>query len=236
MTPIDPAQTLGEILRAEPGYERVFRQAGFSVARDASRTLDEICREAGLDTETTVRLLIAFSSAAPSAPPSVEIMSLSQICDHLENVHHPALLEKLAQAEALLPVLPNRKTDLLPPRIASIRKHFAKFRGKLTLHLLEEAEALFPLIRQLENRGVAATGVLDLLKDPLARMKKEHSEADEDLAILQNLTAEDANDSCDPEILAKLRQLFGNLEEMLQGQIYQENQVLFRRTLAMLSA
>jgi iron-sulfur cluster repair protein YtfE (RIC family) len=63
-------------------------------------------------------------------------------------------------------------------------------------------------------------------------MKEDHNEADEDLAALAALTTEI------PEKIAKtpagreLLQLFQELEETLQGQIYQENQVLFRRAFA----
>ncbi len=235
MAPIDPAQPLHEILLAEPAYARVFPQIGIDVRRDAARPFAEACREAGLHAPTAARVLAASFPSPVSAPAAMEIMSLSQICNQLERSHHPALLQELARAEALLLALP-KQPAACDSRIDAIREHFAIFRENLVAHLREETETLFPLIRRLETTEIPTPALTNLLKHPLEQMKHEHNEADEGLAALTSLTSNPPGDTCNPAVLAELRDLFQKLEATLQNQIYHENQVLFRRVSAMLSA
>ncbi|MEX2380913.1 MAG: hemerythrin domain-containing protein [Opitutales bacterium] len=116
-----------------------------------------------------------------------------------------------------------------------IQERLTQFREGMTKHLREETEVFFPLIRQLGNSRAARTGAFDLLKSLLAEMRHEHSEMDEALAELEMLIDGYGQTFAHPNHQA-LRDRLNDLQETLQVQIYQENQILFRRVLAALGS
>lgn len=233
MHSVDLHQPLSEILLAEPEYGRVFQRLGMDLSLGSSLSAAEICQRENLEPKTVARMLAAFSPDPSPTPTSVEIMSLSQICDQLEAVQHLALMDQLAQADVFLRnEVASSSAEY--PFLTEIQNRFNLFREKIVNHLQEEAKTLFPLIRHLESEPPTSPAEINRLRNPLLRMKEDHNEVDEDLAALAALTSEIPEELTATEAGRELRQLFQDLEEILQGQIYQENQVLFRRALPLL--
>lgn len=233
---IDPQLPLGDILRLVPEHRYLLEKLGFHVVSDAEKSLAEACQVKQLDSKTVARVLTALvrSPARDSAPVAVELMNLSELCDYLESVHHSLLKTELNRLDlAFRTVIKEAGGE--GERFSLILERFHVFQQNLLQHLKEEAEVLFPLIRQLDNERIARTGIMDILKTPLEQMKREHSEADEELAELQALAFDDDWPSSLAPSLRILSNAFQKFETILHGEIYQENQVLFRRVSALVS-
>src|SRR5690606_25822809 len=230
---IDIGASPREILRIVPAGRSIFEKLGMTIAADQDKSLSEVCQLQGLDAEILARILEAFAPPVPAAPTAaVELMTLSELCDHCQANHHLSLQMELARFDLVFRTTPAQPA---PDEMwfAVIRDRFCQFRDKLVAHLREEREVLFPLIRQLDTDRAVVSGIMDLLKVPLAEMKSQHNEVDEELAALEALTADDDSVGSPFASLRILREGLERLDEMLHGQIYQENQILFRRVSAL---
>jgi|SRR5690625_1315007 len=217
---------LREIIRILQIDESVFEKLGFDSVGQREEPFDEVCDALQLDPATLVLALAASSQTKSSSPIPVELMSLSELCDHLQKDHHGVLQTELSRLDLLLAEAEKDGNSKKPSRI---RERFDQFRAELSAHLREEAEVLFPLIRQLDEPRIARTGVMDLLQFPLLKMKEEHAQVDEELSLLEKMAAEAG------VRFRHFHESLQQLEERLHGQIYQENQILFRRVFALIN-
>lgn len=226
---IDPRTTVAEVVRRIPPSRPVLAKLGFETESGAEVGFGEACRGRRLDPETLGRVLLALDDPEAESPGAVELMSLAEICDRFEEHHHGRIREALKTLDRTLrDLVPGPGADAR--KMAGIRMRAERFGCKLADHLREERELLFPLIRRLD-RAPAAGEEIGRLKEPLERMKEDHNEADEELAALVALAEGEASAGA-PDGLRPLREALRGLEESLHGQIYQENQILFRRALA----
>lgn len=230
MNHIDLSTTLDELLLASPKQGRVIGLLGLDSRCDGSQSLADICQTHGLEPRTFARMLAAFASARSQPPPAcLELMTLNDLCDHLEQSLRVTLQDELAWLDQLTRVAAEQY-GAEHPQLLRTRKTFVAFRERFTAHLHEEAEKLFPLIRRL------TTGKKDArpaLKSRLARMEHEHNQAGETLAVLRALAG---GESLRRPLSAAVRTVSDaiiRLEHSIHEQIYKENQVLFPRALAM---
>lgn len=231
---INPRTRVARILRATPAVRSVLEHLGFDTIATGECSLAEVCEARGLDAPTVAKMLSAFAALVPTAPAmALETMGLTELCDYLETVRHPELESQLTRIDSLVRTLADEH-GAEEARFQMIHDRFENFRKKTIVHLREEADVLFPLIRRMESGSDVEYGGSDRLRVPLARMKDEHNEVDEDLAALEAFTTDDLPSGAASAPLRLLRDSFQKLEGILQGQIYQENQVLFRRALASL--
>jgi regulator of cell morphogenesis and NO signaling len=221
---VSSQSSLRDFLARVPESRQVLANLGMDLTNEA-RSLAAACAELDLDASTVARLLEALTAPARAAPAmTLELMSLSQLCDHFETVHHTALQEELQRLGSLLPPIAG---------LARIRARSEAFRQKILRHLQEEAEVLFPIIRNLDTASPAHPELRNRLKTPLEQMRHEHNAVDEELAALQ---AMEPDDDASTAPLAHFHSALARLEILLHGQIYQENQILFRRASALLSS
>ncbi len=230
MNHIDLSTTLDEFLLASPEHGRVIASLGLNSRCDGSQSLADICQTHGLEPRTFARMLAAFASARSQPPPvCLELMTLNDLCDHLEQSPRVTLQDELARLDQLTRVAAEQY-GAEHPQLLRIRKTFVTFREQFTVHLHEEAEILFPLIRRLttgKKEGRSA------LKSRLARMEHAHNQADEALAELRALAGEESLRRPLPATVRTVSDAIFRLEHAIHEQIYKENQVLFPRALAM---
>lgn len=235
MNSLDLQAPLDQVLRAAPQHRRIFQHLGIHPRRDRNRPLAAVCQAQGLEAQTVVRMLAAFAAARPGVPTvTLELMTLTELCDHLEREHRVYLRDELTRLDTLTRAAAERH-GANNPRVRKIREVFVAFREKLTAHLRAEAEVLFPLIRQLESRAEERAGAHFSLKTPTAQMESQHNEADEALAELHTLASDGPRLPSLPAPLRTLGDAIVRLERSIHEQIYKENQVLFPRALAISS-
>lgn len=222
--------TVGEIVRATPAHSRVFEQLGIDYCCGGKKPLAEACRAKGLDPATVVALLSAMDGATPeSSSANPELLSLSELCDHIERVHHHYLREELPRLDFL-----TRKVAAVhgehEPRLVEIRHVFAAFSAAISAHTQEEDEQIFPAIRQLELAGRAQGKVLSL-KAALDKLESEHDQAGAALVRLHELTDGYAPPEWACNTFRALYDGLAKLEKDTHQHVHKENNVLFPKAL-----
>ncbi|MBI2948826.1 MAG: hypothetical protein HYY23_14395, partial [Verrucomicrobia bacterium] len=101
MNILDPNTPLHEILMPAPELKQVFENLGIDACRDGGRPLVEVCQMQGLDSHTVVRLLTAFQAMPPRQVVALELMTLAELCDHLQETQRIKLREDLARLDQL---------------------------------------------------------------------------------------------------------------------------------------
>lgn len=229
---IDPNKPLDQFLSARPELRRVFDNLGINFRHDESQSLTEVCQQHNLDSPTVARLLTALEGITPTRPVvTLELMTLNELCDYLEHTQQISLQGEFTHLDRLTRAAVKER-GAENPQFLKIREIFVAFRGKFAAHLREEAEELFPLIRQLttcEKRELPARSSLKLC---LARMENEHNQADETLAELCAVAGAGSPRRSAAVVMRTVSDAIVRLKHAAHEQIYKENQVLFPRALA----
>lgn len=216
MEPINT--TLGELARSNPAATRVFMRHRLDFCCGGKRTLEEACRNAGLDVMMVVRELASESGRGDAT--NWELRSQAELADHIERHYHaalrrdmPTLIEaarKVERVHAHNPAVPAGLADVL-----------AAFASEMESHMRKEETVLFPMLR----RG--ARGQMVFM--PVRVMENEHDQHAASLQMIRDLT-------CDHELpdgaCATWRALYNGLatlEAELMQHIHLENNVLFMR-------
>lgn len=221
--------TVGDIVRAEPALSRVFEKLGIDYCCGGKKPLADLCRDKGLDPATVLAMLAAFEGApeAPAANP--DAMSLAELCDHIERVHHHHLREELPRLEFL-----TRKVAAVhgehEPRLLEVRKVFMAFNDAMASHTVEEESQIFPAIRRLESAGYAK-GNAASLKAALDKLESEHDRAGAALEQIRALTDNHTPPEWACNTFRALYDALAELERETHRHVHKENNVLFPRAL-----
>ncbi|HWH69506.1 MAG TPA: iron-sulfur cluster repair di-iron protein [Candidatus Sulfotelmatobacter sp.] len=224
--------TIGEIVRANPASSRIFEHLGIDYCCGGKKSLAEVCRTKGLDASTVVAMLSAIDTLPGEAQVYPDAMTLTQLCDHIQQAHHAYLREELPRldfmTQKVLAVHGEHE-----PRLRQLRKAFEAFNAEMTAHTNEEDEVVFPAIRSLE---AGQTEEPSALPAALAKLERDHDGAG---ALLEQFKA--LTDSYTPPDWAcnTFRALYAalaHLEKDTHQHVSKENSVLFPKALAAATA
>lgn len=223
--------TIGEIVRAAPARSRIFENLGIDYCCGGKKPLADVCRGKGLDPATVVAMLSALDGAPDAALAHPDAMSLSELCDHIEQAHHDYLREELPRLDFM-----TRKVAAVhgehEPRLLEVRRVFESFSAEMTAHTKEEDTVVFPSIRRLKSaNGDKAVGAASL-KASFHKLESEHDRAGAALVRLKELTE---NYTPPDWACNTFRALYDGLEKLEKNthqHVHKENNVLFPRALA----
>jgi regulator of cell morphogenesis and NO signaling len=230
---INAKQTIGEIAGRQPSTIDVFEQLGIRYCCHGEETVEQTCGYLGLPVNGVLSELNRAANAncttkAPWADPILE-----------------ALMGKLLRTRKVMVQqdLPRIQQLAHTVSLCHLRKHpneihVAHLSGTLAhevaSHFTEEAQILFPKIRELELAYVgsnSATVHMDTVRNDLARMTHEHGAVGDLLSRIQDLTEgyDSTATACASyrEICQKLKELDGEVRQ----EVHLENNVLFNRAL-----
>lgn len=195
------------------------------------KPLAEACRAKGLDPTTVVAMLTALDGAAETAAANPDRMSLSELCDRIEEVHHGYLDEELPRLDFM-----TRKVAAVhgnhEPRLLDVRRVFESFRAEMISHTREEDETVFPAIRRLETANGDRAAAVASLKASLGKLESEHDRAGAALARFQELTDNYTPPEWACNTFRALYDGLAQLERNTHQHVHEENNVLFPRVLA----
>ena len=165
--------TLGDVVARCPVLSRVFEEAGIDYCCGGKKTLDEICREKGLDSQTLLATL--EESVLASAQESVvdaAAMSLTELAGHIEQTHHTYLRSELPRLDTMTEKVASVHGKMeLTPFICSGR-HFSNAGfTELSSHMMKEEQILFPMVRQLDASETTPTFHCGSLANPIQQME-----------------------------------------------------------------
>ncbi len=228
MTTFQLDHTVGSIVRDHPALSRLFEQVKVDYCCGGQKTLEEACRQRGLDPQGFLTQLEDYAASETTLEVNIAELSLTELADHIERIHHAYLHQELPRLERMVTKVAAVHGEK-EPRLTQIRDIFLALSAELATHLIKEEQVLFPIIRQLEASDTLPQFHCGTVINPISRMEFEHDEAGAALAQLRQLT----DDFTPPEWACNTyRALFDALltfEQDMHQHIHKENNVLFPR-------
>jgi len=235
---INANQTIGEIARRQPLTIEVFERLGIHYCCSGEETIEVTCKYLGLPVQGVLSELNRAANAncttkAPFADPILEVLM-----GNLLRTRKVLVQQDLPRIQQLAHTVSSCHLREHPNAM-----HLAYLSSTLahevTSHFTEEAQTLFPKIRELELAYVGSSSTtvhLDSVRKDLALMTHEHGEVGDLLSRIQDATenynATATTCSSYREICQKLKAV----DEEIRQEVHLENNVLFDRAQQISSA
>lgn len=234
MTAVSTQTTVGQLVADRPSRSRVFQKLGIDFCCGGKKPLDEVCQEKNLDPQVVLDSLLV-SEQANSSDPAVNpaSLSLSELCDHIEQTHHAYLREELPRLAAMAYRVANAHGQNHSWTIA-LNNVFVNMAQEMQSHMQKEEQILFPMIRAMEEGNVHALAHCGgSVSNPIRVMESEHENAGNALEQMNDLssgyTAPEGACNTFRALLDGLREL----EQDMQQHVHKENNILFPKTIAL---
>ena len=154
-------------------------------------TIDELCWGFGLN--PAILLQILARAQAAEVPSNIDVseldgMTLTQVVENIESVHHAYLRDTLPVIGELIDrvVGVHGASDA---RLTELQELFGNMSAGMESHMLHEEEALFPMVRDMENDGdIKPTRCGSAVGGPIACMENDHEAVMLELGRLRELT------------------------------------------------
>ncbi len=231
MGTIQVQETVGELVARRPALSRHFEQAGVDYCCGGKKTLDEACREKGLDPQA---LIVTLEQAAsePESEPLVDAaaMKLTELADHIEQTHHAYLHREFPRLDALTSKVASvhGESDV---RLHAVREAFLALYAGLSSHMMKEEQVLFPMIRQLEASATLPAFHCGSIANPIRQMELEHHEAGGTLERIRTLTDGYAPPDWACNTYRAMLDAMAYLERDTHQHVHKEDNVLFPKAM-----
>jgi regulator of cell morphogenesis and NO signaling len=234
---IATTKTVGEIAAETPNATREFEKLGIDYCCGGSRTLGDVCAEAKISVEEVLaRLEKSTADTTPGESKDWQNQSLADLIAHITSTHHVFVREECPRIDALAEkvVGVHGKNH---PKLLRVQAVFSALAEELRVHLMKEEQVLFPYIVRLEESFVAGEpappAMFGPVVNPVRMMMQEHDSAGDALKTLRSIT-NDYSVPADACISYRtLYQALQGFEADLHQHIHLENNILFRRAVAM---
>jgi regulator of cell morphogenesis and NO signaling len=226
MAPIEPEQTLTELVLERPGRTRIFEELQLDYCCGGGRTLAAAAAQHDLDVDTLAVALEAAESAgeADSGERDWSEASLTELCDHIVDVHHAFLRSELPRISDLLAKVA-AKHGRARPALKELETEFAALHEDLIEHIDREEEGVFLLCRSLD----ADDGDPPTISPRLGMHEAAHAKVGQALATIRELAG---GYRADGDLCTSHRVLLESLNDLerdLHIHIHEENNLLFPR-------
>lgn len=226
---------VAELQAASPVMLAALTSTGiFREGADAEVTIGELCWDFGLNPLILLNTLARAQAA--EAPADIDVseldgLTLTQIVEHIEASHHAYLRGAFPAISTLIDTVV-RVHGADDSRLSELRTRFGILSADLEDHMLHEEQALFPMVRDMEDDGVVTpTPCGQAVGGPIACMENEHASARRELGHLRALTDHYA---VPEKACATYREMLTQLarfDQDLAVHMYKEDKVLFPRAL-----
>jgi len=235
----DPGQhveTLGEIVSKDLRKAETFKKLGLDFCCGGKKSLEDACKEKGLDILQVKNELEKAGNTSTSAPQhDFDSWSLSFLADYIVNVHHAYVKQNIPILLDLSEKVATRhgKTN---PELDQVRQKVNAMANELTLHLKKEETILFPYIKQLESQGASGGQIsqsFGSVKEPVAVMENDHDIVGQLAEDIKSLTHDYSlpENACNSYGL--LYKKLEDFENDLHMHIHLENNILFPKAIAL---
>lgn len=233
MSTFNVTDSVGDVVARRPALSRAFERAGIDYCCGGKKTLEEACREKGVDPGVFVAELEGASLLGGEeqvvAPAT---MSLSELADHIERTHHVFLRSELPRLDGMTEKVASVHGEK-DPRLPEVRKSFLTLAEELSSHMMKEERILFPMLRQLEASENAPMFHCGTLANPIRQMELEHDQAGSALERIRAFTGGFTPPEWACNTYRALLDALAHLEQDMHQHIHKENNVLFPRALEM---
>lgn len=231
MSNVAPEMTVGQLVAERPARSRVFEQLGIDFCCGGKIPLKDASLKKGLAVEQVIEAL-ASSDTEPnsSSPHDVAQLSMSELCDHIEQTHHRHLKTELPRLRAMV-----QKVAAVHGEnhqwLREIESVYCSMADELEAHMAKEEQILFPLIRSIDQsaaQGKSLSSPMNVAM-PIRVMEHEHDDAG---AALQRMRELSHNYQVPPNACNTFLAMLDGLRELeldMHQHVHKENNVLFPR-------
>ncbi len=229
--------TLGDIVADDYRAATVLDRYALEYGCQGRLTLEEACRRRAINCATVAAALAALPVAGPHDERGPDrSWSASRLTAYIVERHHAYVRDALPSIASHLERVVATHGDR-HPELLRIADRLARVERELRQHLMKEEELLFPYIRAVEaaveGRRPPPSDLFGTVQNPIRMMESEHRSADNEMALIRELTQGFALPS---DASSSYRACFAELaafEADLRRHIHLENNLLFPKALAL---
>lgn len=228
-TTLDPNAPVGGLAVSRPDLIPVFDRLGIDYCCHGGESLSQACRRAGvkiLDVIGAPREPAPDATADTPPEPDPADMTMNQLCDHIEAVHHLRARETLESLGPLVArvVSAHGHSD---PRYAELASVITKLREEMIDHMVREERVLFPWLRRLEQAGAIHIGPPWSVRRPIDCMIHDHQSVAEGFARIRATTRDYTTPAGACGSVVALLAILREFEADTRRHIHKENNILF---------
>ena len=229
MPKLSVESTVAEIVLERPALSGVLEELGIDYCCRGKKNLGAACTEKGLNPKKIISKLESESEPTESeATVDCSAMTLSELVEHIEQVHHPFLQSELPRLEGLVQKVSEVHGES-HPQFRELVLVFETLKAELLQHMQKEEQVLFPFVRELDNARTLPSFHCGSVANPIGVMEYEHDNAGRALAHMAELTGnyQPADDLCATHyaLMVGLR----HFQADLHLHIHKENNILFSK-------
>ena len=219
--------TVGKIVAQRPALSHVFELANIDYCCGGKKTLEEACRENGLDPQALVARLEQAALGSDSEPVvDAAAMSLTELATHIEQTHHAYLRDELPRLDRLTAKVASVH-GAEDPRLREVRDTLLAFAAELTSHMMKEEQILFPMIRTLEASDTLPAFHCGSIANPIRQMEREHHGAGDAMERMRLLTDGYTPPDWACNTYRAMLDALAHLERDMHQHVHKEDNVLF---------
>ena len=221
---------IGSLAARRPDLLGVMDRLGMDYCCHGDDTLERAAARAG---KPLAQVLAAFASDV-AVPASVATacgidaasLSMTALCDHIEQVHHAFVKAAFGELDVLVPKVAEHHGEHTPS-LREAAQVYVSLREEMLDHLIREERVLFPWLRRLEAHEAVHVGPPWSVKRPIDCMIHDHNSVGEALARLSTLTNGYAVPLGACMSFSRMLGLLRDLDSDTRRHIHEENNVLF---------
>lgn len=231
-----PEATLRELVATDFRTAAVFERHGLDFCCSGCRTIEQACREAGVDEHALLAELDSVLEAPAAGVPDYKHWDARTLVDHIVSKHHgytrEAIPPLLQHTEKIAGVHGQRHPELV--HIAAL---FRRVADEMTDHMFKEERILFPFIAAIDEARASGRALprppFGTVENPIGMMEAEHKFVGDAMAEMRHLTNgfTPPEDACGTYRVT-LQELDA-FERDLHTHVHLENNVLFPKAVAL---
>lgn len=231
---VQAKQSVGELVVEHPHRSRIFEHLGIDYCCGGKLSLEDACQRKGLDLTSVIETLdqAGLDLGGEESRRNPSEMSLTELADHIEAVHHDYLRSELPRLDQLV----NKVADAhgeRDPRLVQLVGVFTAFREELMMHMRKEEQVLFPIIREFESGSALGASHCGSVANPIQQMEAEHDDAGNALEQMRALTDGYEVPEMACNTLRAMLDALAYLERDMHTHVHKENSILFPRAIRM---
>jgi len=220
--------SIGEIVAMDFRAASVFKESGIDFCCGGRMTIEEACKDKGLDQSEVLRRLAALESSPADTVHNFNEWDLGFLCDYLVNTHHKFVLNTLPELVFYTEKIASVHGET-HPELKEVSGLFSEISRELQQHLRNEEENLFPAIKEFNLSGSMEAKAIVISQ--IARLSSEHEFAGGAMDRINTITSDYAvpADGCNSYHVAF--RLLEKFEDDLHVHVHLENNILYPKAL-----
>ena len=227
-------ETLGQIAAKDLRKAQVFKKYGLDFCCGGKKTVQQACKEKGLDVAKVEQELQLLDKSPTSRPLPYGDWSLDFLADYIVNTHHSYVVKYLPEivsyAKKVMKVHGSHH-----PELVRIRQLVEAVNAELMAHMIKEERVLFPYIKALvaakDHIQPLQAAHFGTVQHPINMMEMEHEMVGNHLAEIRELSSNYTLPENACASYSLLYRMLAEFEEDLHLHIHLENNILFPKAL-----